>query len=984
MAKLDTALTIHAGVKGINELKRLSDEIKATGTATDSLDKATDELQKSWNSLSADEQIKKVKALGDEFKHLKQIADAKIAVGLTDYQKTQSELDNLKKSFALLTSSGTLSKQELKIATAQYESKVKELNAELGKTPMQLSGLTKGISGLMASLGVGVGLSEIIQLSDEFNNLESRVRLATASGGDFNHAMASIREIADSTAMPLTATGELFGKLTQATRELGLSQNDVLGLTRTINQAMAVSGGSAQSMEAAITQLAQGLSSGALRGDEFNSVMEQSPRLATALADGLGVGIGQLKAMAGEGKLTAEVVSNALKSQANTIANEYAQMPKTVSGSLTVLKNTIMGFIGEMDNELQGSSGLAGFIDGISNSIKNIDPAMIQSVKDAFGSLGEIVKVLWEQLQLTGQTIQDVIHAFSGVSGASEQVSFLTRTVQGLAIATGVVADGFKGIQIVVQTVLGSVMREVGEVIDAFARITGESSELANSLMSKGNELLNSAKQNALEFESSAVTALDNAAKTQQQKLQETADKAKTAYEQMATDGKASTAQLEQAYIDYAQKAIAANKGVVDSTLQQELAQRNLQAVTDETGKTIVQAMTDAKGAVDELSLDDLKGKFKGISDTLKLDFDKATIGISQGFGELLQGVADLSAHYDDFTANGVSGTQLLIQALTTMKNTANNEQELIALADAWTDLGQRGQLSAEQLKAGLDGVNEKLDGIKEGINSVSEAYKTLGLTSQAQMQEQANSFKQAYDIIAKSGTATTQTLEDAFKKYAQAAIRANNGVADATLKAQAAERGLAIQINESGQATIVKKDELRQAVDKVANSTDRLAKSGTRAGVAMADGARAAKEEYDSLNKSIEDARKAQDARKANNSKGTTNQFGTKTGIEKFLKDAGLSEEEAKKGALQFEQQGKSFNQFDSSGKHLSTRLMEYAEKVRYSQSANKGGGGLSNSIRPKDIVNAFDERTMQQIRDEGGQIFANELLKEAKRRAK
>ena len=111
MKSLDTALTIHAGVKGINELKRLSDEIKATGTATDSLDKATDELQKSWKGLSADEQTKKVKALSDEFKRLKSISDAKIAVGLTDYQKTQGELAKLKQQFELLKNSGTLSKK---------------------------------------------------------------------------------------------------------------------------------------------------------------------------------------------------------------------------------------------------------------------------------------------------------------------------------------------------------------------------------------------------------------------------------------------------------------------------------------------------------------------------------------------------------------------------------------------------------------------------------------------------------------------------------------------------------------------------------------------------------------------------------------------------------------------------------------------------------------------------------------------------------
>lgn len=294
-------------------------------------------------------------------------------------------------------------------------------------------------------------------------------------------------------------------------------------------------------MDAAITQLAQGLSAGALRGDEFNSVVEQSPRLAQAMADGLGVNIGKLRQMAGEGKLTAEIVVGALKSQSETIAKEFAQMPSTVAGSLTVLKNTVLGFVGDLDNELNSSSGLAGFIGSISDGIKNIDPANIEVLKNALGSLGEIAHVLWSQLALTAKNAQDLIDVFAGVSDANEKVLFLTRTIQGLAIATGTVADGFKAIQIVVQTVMGFVTEQVGKVVYAFSLITGKGSELADSLMTKGKEMLASAEQNALNFSSSAKAALEDAAKSSAQRLQETVDKAKQIYDDMAQDGKASS-----------------------------------------------------------------------------------------------------------------------------------------------------------------------------------------------------------------------------------------------------------------------------------------------------------------------------------------------------------------------------------------------------------------------------------------------------------
>src|SRR5699024_8635005 len=102
---------------------------------------------------------------------------------------------------------------------------------------------------------------------------------------------------------------------------LGLAQGEVLSITRTINEAIKLSGGSAASADAAITQLIQGLQSGVVRGDEFNSIMEQSPRLAQAMADGLGVTRGELRAMAMDGKLSSEVVINAIRSQGDVIAS---------------------------------------------------------------------------------------------------------------------------------------------------------------------------------------------------------------------------------------------------------------------------------------------------------------------------------------------------------------------------------------------------------------------------------------------------------------------------------------------------------------------------------------------------------------------------------------------------------------------------------------------------------------------------------------
>lgn len=799
--KLDTSLTIHAGVKGINELKRLSDEIKSTGTNTKYLDEMTDELQQSWKNLSPEAQTQKVKELGDEFKRLKAISDAKISIGLTDYQKTQNELDKVKQAFKDLKASGVLSKKELKIATEQYENKVKELNQELGKTPFQLKNLTQGVSGLMASLGVGVGLAEIIQLSDEFNNLEARVRLATQSGGDFNAAMASIKEIADSTMMPLTATADLFGKLTTATKELGYSQSEALNLTRTISQVMALSGGSAESMEAAITQLSQGLSAGALRGDEFNSVMEQSPRLQQALTDGLNVNSAKLKEMASEGKLTAEVIGNALKSQSSIIAQEFAQMPQTVSGSLTVLKNSLMGFIGELDNEIQGSGGLSNFILDIANNINNIDPSVIDGLKNSLASVGEVVKVLLDSIAVIPNTLGDVVVAIAGLEASSGQIGLLQGLMDGLALGTGAVADGFKALQIVITGVMAAVETQIARYANAFHSLTGLGGEFAKAMSDSAKQTQDEFDKLAMGFESSLGKAMDSIAKGADGKLQEMASNARQKYEQMATDGKASTTELENSFKDYAHKAIEANNGVVDSTLEQELAQKGLQAVIDDTGKVIISAMETAKKAVDGVDLSKHADSFKALG----IDMSEFAGGLSSkantalsAFNDLAQvagsNVEQLAMAYNGAKGaigDNAQGLNELDKALSqAVGDSTSLAQGVKALA---TEQQNAKNATTDQQKA-LQALGVEMNAINQGMSQSGQKMVDslrVGITAIKDTATNATALKTALQTAFDSAINSAKTVGD-FKAIETAIKEAGVSAQLSSTQMQALQQGLA------------------------------------------------------------------------------------------------------------------------------------------------------------------------------------------------
>lgn len=216
------------------------------------------------------------------------------------------------------------------------------------------------LRGAMASLGFAATAAAAIKLADSFSQIQGRLRLVTSDTQNLISVQNQLLGVANSTRSSLTGTVELYGSLARSTQALGANQSELLQVTETINQAMTVSGASAQAAEAALIQLGQGMSSGVLRGEELNSILEQTPRLAKAIADGMGYTVGSLRALGADGKITGEQVFNALKSQRQAVEQEFSQMPATVGGALTTLGNNMITFAGQADKAMSAALGLSG------------------------------------------------------------------------------------------------------------------------------------------------------------------------------------------------------------------------------------------------------------------------------------------------------------------------------------------------------------------------------------------------------------------------------------------------------------------------------------------------------------------------------------------------------------------------------------------------------------------------------------------------
>jgi len=222
--------------------------------------------------------------------------------------------------------------------------------------------------GAIASIASGLGIQQFAQMIDQYQKYSAQLKLATSTEREYAAARSDVQRIARVAQQDLGATGVLYAKIANGTRELGVTQAQVAAITETVNMALKVSGATASESASAQLQLSQAFASGTLRGEEFNAVNEAAPRLMLALADGIGVPVGALKKMAEEGRITSEIMADVLP-KALVKVREEAREIQTIGGAMTVLKNSAMEFVGVQANASGVVSALTSSIEGLADNL---------------------------------------------------------------------------------------------------------------------------------------------------------------------------------------------------------------------------------------------------------------------------------------------------------------------------------------------------------------------------------------------------------------------------------------------------------------------------------------------------------------------------------------------------------------------------------------------------------------------------------------
>lgn len=290
--------------------------------------------------------------------------------------------------------------------------KFEQSSGKAEKSVNQLAATAKrAFAAFLATGGVALATREWIRQSDVWAQMRGRLQLVMESHNGLVKAQKELFLISQRTGSSLEATYDLYTKLAQSSDALRGNQEKLVKVTDLVSKSLALSGADAASASAVIRQFSQALAAGALRGDEFVSVMEGAPRLARAIADGLGVPIGKLREFASEGKLTAEIVTTALTRSGKAIDAEFSKLPLTVGRSAQAVKNSLLQLIGETDTAAGATRGLAQEVKRLADVLG--DPRTREAFAGVASGVAKITAEMVESTSVMARYFQNLNNIFS-------------------------------------------------------------------------------------------------------------------------------------------------------------------------------------------------------------------------------------------------------------------------------------------------------------------------------------------------------------------------------------------------------------------------------------------------------------------------------------------------------------------------------------------------------------------------------------------
>lgn len=267
-------------------------------------------------------------------------------------------------------------------ATAAQRKEIGELAGKLydlkqaqNQTAKSSVGLKTGLSAIASAIAVSQVVDygkRFLEAADAMSQMQARIERLTGSAAAATQTMQGLMRISSATGGSLQDTAKLWETLSTALRDTGATNGQVIQLTETLQKIGRIGGSSSEEMANALRQFGQSISSGTVRAEEFNSILEQMPELARQIAAGMGVSIGELRQLMLDGKLTAEDALNAIQKQAGSVNAEFEKLPRTLSQANTALTNSFLSMIDSVNQATGASNGLVAVIDSMTAALDRL------------------------------------------------------------------------------------------------------------------------------------------------------------------------------------------------------------------------------------------------------------------------------------------------------------------------------------------------------------------------------------------------------------------------------------------------------------------------------------------------------------------------------------------------------------------------------------------------------------------------------------
>jgi tape measure domain-containing protein len=365
------------------------------------------------------------------------------AVDVSAIQEAREELARAETAFDSI-------EQNIRDANDQQQ----RFNRSIRDGSSAADGLWQKMKGIAATVGGMIGLKQALGTSDQLTQTNARLNNALIKfddGGSIEELEAKVMASAQRSRAYYMDTAAAVAKLGTNARDAFTNMDEVIAFSELVNKSFVIGGAGAQEQSAAMLQLTQAMASGVLRGEELNSIFENAPGIIQSIAKYLDVPIGQIRTMASEGQITADIVKNAMFEAADDIENKFSNMPKTWGQIWTGMKNKALSIFAPILNKLNQIANSSKF-EAVSNGV--------------IGALAAIASVATVVLDLL----------INGASWVVDNWSWLSPVIYGVAAALGVYYGRLllvKGAELASAAVSGAVAVAKGIMAAATMLVTG-------------------------------------------------------------------------------------------------------------------------------------------------------------------------------------------------------------------------------------------------------------------------------------------------------------------------------------------------------------------------------------------------------------------------------------------------------------------------------------------------------------------------------